>query len=192
MEVEASLESVLSEGGEVLLHSCCAPCSAAILEWMLANGLRPTIFFFNPNIFPRAEYDIRAAESRRHAESLGLNWIDGGYDHEAWLHAVRGLEQEPERGGRCAVCFRMRMAAAARAAKQLGIPLFTTSLASSRWKRIDQIEVAGAKAQEEEGGVQFWARNWRKGGLTERRAELLRQYGFYNQRYCGCEFSMNR
>ena len=82
---------------EVLLHACCAPCSSAIVEWMLAHGIRPTIFYFNPNIYPREEYDIRKNESKRHAESLGLRWIDGDYDHEAWLQQVQGLEHEPER-----------------------------------------------------------------------------------------------
>ena len=77
---------------QVLLHACCAPCSSAIVEWMLANGVRPTIFYYNPNIFPREEYEIRKNESQRHAESLGLRWIDGDYDHESWLGDVCGLE----------------------------------------------------------------------------------------------------
>ena len=90
---------------EVLLHACCAPCSSAIVEWLLAHDIRPTIFYYNPNIFPREEYEIRKNESKRHAESLGIDWIDGDYVHEAWLWYVRGLENEPERGKRCAECF---------------------------------------------------------------------------------------
>ena len=70
---------------EVLLHACCAPCSSAIVEWMLANGVRPTIFYYNPNIYPREEYEMRKEESKRHAEKLGIRWIDGDYDHERWL-----------------------------------------------------------------------------------------------------------
>ena len=77
---------------QVLLHACCAPCSSAIVEWMLANGVQPTIFYYNPNIFPREEYDIRKQESKRHAESLGIRWIDGDYDHDGWRAAVCGLE----------------------------------------------------------------------------------------------------
>ena len=73
---------------EVLLHACCAPCSSAIVEWMLANGVRPTIFYYNPNIFPREEYEIRKNESKRHAEGLGLTWIDGDYNHEQWLEGL--------------------------------------------------------------------------------------------------------
>lgn len=176
--------------GEVLLHACCAPCSSAIVEWMLANGVRPTIFYYNPNIFPREEYEIRKQESKRHAESLGLRWIDGDYDHEAWLGGVCGLEGEPERGRRCEQCFTLRLTAAARKAKELGIQYFTTTLASSRWKSLEQIERAGHQAEQAVEGTAFWAQNWRKGGLYERRNQLLKEYDFYNQQYCGCEFSM--
>ena len=182
---------ILPEGGcsQVLLHACCAPCSSAIVEWMLQNGVRPTIFYFNPNIFPRQEYDIRKAESKRHAESLGIEWIDGDYDHQSWLDAVRGLEGEPERGCRCLQCFRLRLLETAREAQRLGMVHFTTTLASSRWKSIEQITEAGLKAQASVPGTVFWAQNWRKGGLSDRRNQLLREYAFYNQQYCGCEFS---
>ena len=176
---------------EVLLHACCAPCSSAIVEWMLANGVRPTLFYFNPNIFPLEEYETRKQESKRHAESLGLTWIDGDYDHHAWLSGICGLEGEPERGRRCELCFTLRLTATARKAQELGIRHFATTLASSRWKSLEQIERAGLQAQQAAPGTTFWAQNWRKGGLQERRNQLLREYNFYNQRYCGCEFSMS-
>ena len=175
---------------EVLLHACCAPCSSAIVEWMLANGVRPVIYYFNPNIYPSEEYEIRKNESKRHAESLGLRWIDGDYNHEEWREGVCGLEGEPERGRRCEQCFKIRMIAAARKAQELNIPYFTTTLASSRWKSLDQINQAGLIAEKAVEGVKFWAQNWRKGGLYERRNQLLKEYRFYNQQYCGCEFSM--
>lgn len=174
---------------EVLLHACCAPCSSAIVEWMIANGIRPTIFYYNPNIFPLEEYEIRKNESKRHAESLGLRWIDGDYDHEGWQVCVRGHEEEPERSPRCELCFTMRLKETARKAKELGLRYFTTTLASSRWKSIEQIERAGKAAEEAVAGTEFWAQNWRKGGLSDRRNQLLKEYGFYNQQYCGCEFS---
>ena len=177
---------------EVLLHACCAPCSSAIVEWMLANGVRPTIFYYNPNIFPREEYEIRKNESQRHAESLGLKWIDGDYDHESWLGDVCGLEGEPERGRRCELCFTLRLTRAAKEAKELGLKYFTTTLASSRWKSLEQIERAGHLAEQAVDGTVFWAQNWRKGGLYERRNQLLREFAFYNQQYCGCEFSMRQ
>ena len=174
---------------DVLLHACCAPCSSAIVEWMMANGVRPVIYYFNPNIWPRVEYEIRKHESKRHAESLGLTWIDGDYNHEEWLQGVCGLEGEPERGRRCERCFTIRLIAAARQAQKLGIKYFTTTLASSRWKSLEQIERAGHEAEQTVAGTAFWAQNWRKGGLYERRNQLLKEYNFYNQQYCGCEFS---
>ena len=181
----------------VLLHACCAPCSSAIVEWLVQHDVRPTIYYYNPNIWPLEEYEIRKQESKRHAESLGLEWIDGDYDHDAWLEGVCGLEGEPERGRRCEQCFVMRLTATARKAAELGIPYFATTLASSRWKSLDQINRAGlmaeqvANVQRSTFNVQckFWPQNWRKGGLQERRNQLLKEYNFYNQQYCGCEFS---
>jgi hypothetical protein len=182
----------------VLLHACCAPCSSAIVEWLVQHDVRPTIYYYNPNIWPREEYEIRKQESKRHAESLGLEWIDDDYDHDAWLEGVCGLESEPERGRRCEQCFILRLTATARKAAELGIPYFATTLASSRWKSLDQINRAGLMAeqvvnvQRSTFNVQckFWPQNWRKGGLQERRNQLLKEYNFYNQQYCGCEFSM--
>lgn len=176
---------------EVLLHACCAPCSSAIVEWLLAHDIRPTIFYFNPNIYPLDEYEHRKEESKRHAESLGVRWIDGDYTHDGWRQAVCGLEHEPERGKRCEVCFYHRLLATAQKAQELGIEWFATTLASSRWKNIDQVNAAGQKAAEQVAGVQYWAQNWRKDGLQDRRNALLKEYNFYNQLYCGCEFSMS-
>ena len=172
----------------VLLHACCAPCSSAIVEWLMAHGIEPVIYYYNPNIYPQEEYEIRKNESKRHAESLGITWIDDDYSHQTWLDAVCGLEQEPERGKRCEACFYHRLLATAKKAKEMGIPYFATTLASSRWKNLEQINAAGSAAALKYD-VTFWAQNWRKDGLQERRNALLKEYGFYNQRYCGCEFS---
>lgn len=182
---------IIPEGcQEVLLHACCAPCSSAIVEWLVQHRVKPTVFYFNPNIFPREEYEIRKQESKRHAESLGIQWVDGDYDHEEWRCGIRGLEDEPERGSRCEQCFTLRLTETARKAQELGIRYFATTLASSRWKSLEQIERAGHRAELMVEGVTFWAQNWRKGGLQERRNQLLKEYQFYNQQYCGCEFSM--
>ena len=132
----------------VLLHACCAPCSSAIVEWLVQHDVRPTIYYYNPNIWPLEEYEIRKQESKRHAESLGLEWIDGDYDHDAWLEGVCGLEGEPERGRRCEQCFILRLTATARKAVELDIPYFATTLASSRWKSLDQINRAGLIAEQ--------------------------------------------
>lgn len=167
---------------------------------MLAHNVRPVIFYYNPNIFPLEEYEIRKNESKRHAESLGIRWIDGDYDHDRWREGVCGLEGEPERGRRCEQCFTLRLTATARKAHELGIPFFATTLASSRWKSLDQINSAGLLAEQtislelQSSGFQvsFWAQNWRKGGLQDRRNQLLKEFDFYNQQYCGCEFSQRK
>lgn len=174
----------------VLLHTCCAPCSSAIVEWMVHHGVTPVIFYCNPNIFPRGEYLVRKEECTRYARSLRLEVVDADYDHEAWLRAVAGLEGEPERGSRCLRCFRLRLAATAQYAAAHGLSVIATTLASSRWKRLDQIDEAGRAAVAPFPGITWWGQNWRKGGLQERRAAIIREFGFYNQQYCGCEFSM--
>ena len=175
--------------GRILLHACCAPCSSAILECMVQNGLKPTVFFSNSNITPREEYELRKAEIIRYCDSLGVEWMDDDYDHADWLNCVaHGRENAPERGPRCLECFRYRLARAASYAASNGYSVLTTTLASSRWKDLEQVNEAGAAACRGTG-VTWWDMNWRKGGLQPRRAELIRELGFYNQTFCGCEYS---
>lgn len=182
---------------KVLLHTCCAPCSSAIIEHLLSFGIEPVIYYCNPNIYPFEEYQIRKNECTRYAESLGLTIIDADYDHDAWLKGIKGMEDEPERGGRCLKCFRMRLLDTAEYASRNGYRVITTTLASSRWKSLDQINEAGTWACEmvskntDHGcnEVVWWDKNWRKGGLQERRNQIIKEYGFYNQLWCGCEFS---
>ena len=177
---------------KVLLHSCCAPCSSAIIECMVANGIHPTVYYYNPNIYPFEEYETRKVEAKRFVTSQGLLFVDADYDYDGWKEGVCGLENEPERGKRCLQCFKMRLLQTARYALEHGFTTFTTTLASSRWKSLEQINEAGRWASEQVEGVTFWEQNWRKGGLQERRNQLLKEYGFYNQQYCGCEFSRLR
>ncbi len=175
---------------DVLLHCCCAPCSSAIVECMLYNNIRPTLYFCNPNIYPMDEYLRRKDECERHAHLLGLDVVDADYDHDAWVDAMRGFEQEPERGARCLRCFTTRLRATAQYAVRHGFSVITTTLASSRWKSLEQINAAGRMAVADFPTVCYWEQNWRKGGLQERRRELIAEYAFYNQNYCGCEYSM--
>lgn len=175
---------------EVLLHSCCAPCSSAILEWLTQNGIKTTIFFYNPNIYPLSEYLIRKNELIRYAQKLNIRIINGDYRHDLWRVSVIGLENEPERGRRCLACFKHRLLMTAECARREGIKLYTTTLAGSRWKSAEQLRDAAAYAKTLIPEVNYWDVNWKKGGLQERRGILLKQNGFYNQKYCGCEFSM--
>ncbi len=187
----------------VLLHTCCAPCSSAIIEALMQNGITPVIYYCNPNIYPQEEYEIRKNECTRYAQSLGLEIVDADYDHENWLDAVKGLENEPERGGRCLKCFKLRLLRTAQYASERGIKVITTTLASSRWKSLDQINEAGRWACQQPIWVRrssaaphdeviWWDQNWRKGGLQERRLQIIKEYDFYNQLYCGCEFSIRK
>jgi predicted adenine nucleotide alpha hydrolase (AANH) superfamily ATPase len=178
----------------LLLHTCCAPCSAAIIEWLLAREIRPVLFYYNPNIFPQEEYEIRKAECTRYAQEQGLEIIDGDYNHLQWRKQISepGLEKEPERGKRCLQCFKIRLLATAQQASKGNFDRFATTLASSRWKDLQQIAEAGHWAASRFESVSFWEKNWRKDGLSERRRILLQEHGFYNQSYCGCEFSRPR
>ncbi len=177
---------------KVVLHTCCAPCSSAIIEALMQNGITPIIYYCNPNIYPREEYEIRKNECTRYAEALGLEIVDDDYDHEKWLDAMKGLEDEPERGGRCLKCFKYRLLRTAEFAKERGISLITTTLASSRWKSLEQINEAGRWACGQNSEMLWWEQNWRKGGLQERRLQIIKEYGFYKQLYCGCEFSVRK
>ena len=177
-------------GARVLLHACCAPCSSSVVECMLQNGMQPAVYFCNPNIFPLEEYEIRKEELKRFLSESHVPYFEDKYDHAAWLECVNGLEDEPERGARCQKCFYLRMKRTAAYASRNGFKFFTTTLSSSRWKSHDQIVEAGNMAAALYPGVIFWTQNWRKGGLQQRRAELLREKNFYNQLYCGCEFSL--
>ena len=177
---------------KVLLHACCAPCSSAIVEYLVNHDYDPVIFYSNPNIYPKEEYLKRLGECRRYAAKWGVGLVEDVYDHKSWLECTKGLEDEPERGARCFKCFTYRLSRAAEYAAANGFPLLTTTLASSRWKSLEQIDKAGSEACAAVDGVEWWDRNWRKGGLQERRQEIIREENFYNQLYCGCEFSMRR
>ena len=131
---------------KVLLHACCAPCSGAILEALVAANIPCTVFYSNDNIVPREEYDKRLNECLRYAEKMGVEIVEDPYDHERWLCEVSGLETEPERGRRCQQCFMHRLSRAARYAAEHGFPVLTTTLASSRWKDLEQVNAAGLAA----------------------------------------------
>lgn len=187
----------------ILLHCCCGPCSTAILEWMVEEGLRPGLFFSNSNIVPFDEYVKRRDELVRYAATFGLEVADDEYDHSAWLEFVRSrcgsteVLTGPERGPRCLACFEFRLRRAAEYAATNGYSILTTTLASSRWKVLSQVDDAGRRAvlefqgeKQNEQKLIWWPQNWRKGGLQERRILLIKSCALYNQTWCGCEFSM--
>lgn len=175
---------------KVLLHSCCAPCSGEVMEAMLASGINYTIFFYNPNIHPRKEYDLRKEENIRFAEKFGVPFIDADYDRDNWFERARGMEDEPERGIRCTMCFDMRFERTALYAHEHGFPVITSSLGISRWKNMEQINDCGHRAAEKYPDLMYWDFNWRKGGGSARMIEISKREHFYQQEYCGCVYSL--
>lgn len=173
----------------VLLHSCCAPCSGEVMEAMAASGLAFSIFFYNPNIHPQEEYELRKSENIRFAEKLGIPFIDNDYDTSNWFARVKGLEWEPEKGKRCTECFDMRFERTALYAHEHGFPMFTSCLGISRWKDMKQINDCGKRAAARYDGLEYWDYNWRKKGGAERMIEISKREHFYQQEYCGCVYS---
>ncbi|MHC0448927.1 MAG: epoxyqueuosine reductase QueH [Candidatus Lariskella arthropodorum] len=176
--------------GKVLLHSCCAPCAGEVMEAMLASEIDFTIFFYNPNIHPLKEYEMRKSENIRYAERFGISFVDADYDVQNWFAMAKGMENEPERGIRCTMCFDMRFLRTALYAKENGFPIFTSSLGISRWKNMEQINECGERAASHYDGVRYWTYNWRKNGGSARMYEIAKRENFYKQEYCGCIYSL--
>ena len=175
---------------KLLLHCCCAPCSAGLMEALSASGINYTIFFYNPNIHPRKEYEIRKAENIHFAQKMNVPFVDADYDTSNWFTRVKGLEFEPERGARCSACFKVRFERTALYAHEHGFKIFTSSLGISRWKDMDQVNRSGIKAAGNFEGMVYWTYNWRKNGGSARMYEISKREGFYQQEYCGCVYSL--
>ena len=175
---------------KVLMHSCCAPCAGDLMERMIASKIDLTIFFYNPNIHPKKEYEIRKNENIRFAEKLGIPFIDADYDVQNWFARAKGLEYSPERGERCTKCFDMRFERTALYAHENGFKVITSSLGISRWKNMEQINECGIRASKNYDGVNYWTYNWRKAGGAERMYKIAKKEEFYKQEYCGCIFSL--
>lgn len=175
---------------KVLLHSCCAPCSGEVMEAIRASGIEFTIYFYNPNIHPRDEYELRKSENIRFAEKHGIPFIDADYDSDNWFARAKGMEWEPERGARCTMCFDMRFERTALYAHEHGFPVITSCLGISRWKNMEQINGSGERAAAHYPGLHYWTFNWRKQGGAARMLEISKEERFYMQEYCGCIYSL--
>jgi len=175
---------------KVLLHSCCAPCSGSVIEDMHKGGVDLTIYFYNPNIHPRQEYDIRKEENIRYAEKLGISFVDADYDKDRWFEMMQGHENDEERGERCSMCFEMRFVRTAEYASRNGFKVITSCLGISRWKDFDQVTRSGVQAANRYPGVSYWAYNWRKDDGSQRMVKIAREEKFYQQQYCGCAYSL--
>ena len=174
---------------KLLVLSCCAPCSCAVLQRLAAQGVDVTVLFYNPNIYPSAEYEKRRDEQQRVCQHYGLAFAELPYEPEEWDKQVAGLEGEPERGRRCSVCFYMRLRKAQQYAKEHQFDALTSVLGVSRFKDLNQVNDA-ARLAWMSGGKPYWAADWRKGGLDELRRALIKELHLYAQDYCGCKYSL--
>jgi epoxyqueuosine reductase len=174
----------------LLLHSCCAPCSGEVMEAIQASGIDYAIFFYNPNIHPAKEYELRKEGNIRFAEKHGVPFIDADYDTDEWFARAKGMENEPERGARCTMCFDMRFERTALYAHEHGFGAISSSLGISRLKRMDQINDCGHRAAARYPGLVYWDYNWRKEGGATRMVEIAKRERFYLQEYCGCVYSL--
>lgn len=216
MNVQEEMDKLIAEpdtrGKTLLLQACCAPCSSYVLTY-LRSTFRITVLYFNPNITAEEEYRKRAKEEQRFIDALNaeleagqaraqdengegdageqpfpINYIDGRYAPSEFLEAVKGYEDCPEGGDRCAICFRMRLAETAKLAAEGGYNYFATTLTLSPLKNAELINVIGA----EEGakyGANYLPSNFKKKNGNKRSIELSKEYGLYRQDYCGCSFS---
>ena len=178
----------------LLLHSCCAPCSSYVLEY-LSNYFGITVFYYNPNIYPDEEYEMRVREQQRFIRAFPakhpIDFIEGAYDKERFYEMARGLEAVPEGGQRCFQCYELRLREAGELAKARGFDYFTTTLSISPMKNAEKLNEIGLRLAEELG-VAYLCSDFKKRNGYKRSTELSREYGMYRQDYCGCVFSYNQ
>ena len=175
----------------LLLHSCCAPCSSYVLEY-LSDYFEITVFYYNPNIFPENEYTKRILEQQTLIHEMKtkypISFIAGNYDRELFYEAVKGLEHLKEGGERCFKCYELRLRETARIAKECDYDYFTTTLSISPLKNADKLNQIG-NAIASEYGLRYLQSDFKKKNGYKRSIELSKEYGLYRQDYCGCEFS---
>ena len=177
----------MSDNSEkMLLLSCCAPCSCAVIKTLTEQGTDFAVVFYNPNIRPYAEYAKRRDENERVCRLYGVPFIELEYDNERWCELTRGLENEPERGKRCSICFYMRLKRVMEYAKENGYSAVASVLGVSRWKNLAQVNEAAYQAATAVG-FKYLEIEGRKHGMQELRASLIKELNLYNQNYCGCK-----
>ena len=197
MNYQKELEKVINdivnknETPTLLLHSCCAPCSSYVLEY-LSNYFKITIFYYNPNISPKEEFDKRIEEQKRLIDELPVKnkveFIEGKYDNDKYEKAIIGKENKKEGGSRCHICYKLRLEEAAKIAKETGFDYFTTTLSISPYKNAKVLNEIG----EELGkiyNISYLYADFKKKNGYKRSIELSRIYNLYRQDYCGCEYS---
>jgi epoxyqueuosine reductase len=157
---------------------------------MIESGVEPTVYFYNPNIYPKEEYEHRKREVVRYIQKIKVPFIDADHEIDGWLQATEGHEEDAERGKRCGICFEMRLGKTAAYAAEHGFKVFATSLGISRWKDLEQVNRAGRRAASLFPGLTYWEHNWRLYGGQEQMEKIAKEENFYRQNYCGCLYSL--
>lgn len=181
------LSYIRSQKKKILLHVCCAGCSAYVPQ-LLRDQYEITLFFYNPNIHPYSEYKKRRKEVKKIASLYDLDLIIGKYDHTDWLKKITGHQNDPEGGERCMICYEERLEATARTARKKRFDVFTTTLTISPHKKANKINEIGRNIAREYG-VEFLEQDFKKHDGFKKSSQLSQQLGLYRQNYCGCEFS---
>lgn len=176
---------------KLLLLSCCAPCSCAVIEKLANEKQDFLVVFYNPNIQPENEYHKRCDENKRLCEKFGVEFVELEYDNQRWCDLISGFEKEPERGRRCSICFEMRLRRVMDYAWAKGCTKVASVLGVSRYKDLAQVNEAGARVGKE-CGVEYVPIEGRKAGMQERRVKLATELELYAQDYCGCIYSQRK
>lgn len=198
MNYQKELEKLIERLGKeekvptLLLHSCCAPCSSYVLEY-LSNYFETTIFYYNPNIYPESEYTKRILEQQALITKMKtqhpVTFMAGNYDRDRFYEMAKGLEHLKEGGERCFRCYELRLRESAEVAKKCGLDYFTTTLSISPLKNAPKLNEIGIRLSREYG-VEYLPSDFKKKNGYKRSIELSKKYGLYRQDYCGCEFSV--
>ena len=192
-ELDTLISNIDKEGlvPSLLLHSCCGPCSSYCIEY-LSSYFKITVFYYNPNIYPKEEYYQRVKEQQRFIEAFPtkypVSFIEGDYDTESFYEIAKGLENEPEKGLRCLKCYALRLKRTAQVAKEKGFDFFTTTLTISPMKDSQVLNEIGIRIGTEIG-VKWLVSDFKKKEGYKRSTELSREYDMYRQDYCGCVYS---
>ena len=193
-ELERILKELEAEGKvpALLIHSCCAPCSSYVLEY-LSQYFKITVFYYNPNIYPESEYTKRILEQQKLIRDMNLKYpvsfLAGRYEKEKFYAMAEGMEDLREGGARCMKCYELRLSETARQAAAGGFDYFTTALSISPMKNAQKLNEIGVRLGEEYG-VEYLVSDFKKKNGYKRSIELSKEYGLYRQDYCGCEFSL--
>jgi predicted adenine nucleotide alpha hydrolase (AANH) superfamily ATPase len=175
---------------KLLVHVCCAPDALYVLGFLQAD-YDLTAYFYNPNIHPHEEYDLRLEETRKVARILNVNLIEGKYDDQRWFEITQKFKEEPEKGRRCDVCYALRLEKTARKASELGFEIFTTVMSLSPLKKADVLNRMG-KMFARKHRIDFLAADFKKKDGFKKSVEMSRKYELYRQNYCGCLYSQRK